>query len=50
MITTEWTPKVTRKSKDVGDVKTRFNRSAGFRRTFEDMIQIRIKMELGIRD
>lgn len=41
---------MTRQTKDVGDVKTRFNRSAEVRRTFEDRSNDWIKVNLGIRD
>ncbi len=38
------------KTKYVGEVRTRYNRSAEVRYTFEDRIEKRFKMDMGIKD
>jgi len=38
------------KTRYVGEVRTRFSRSAGARYTFEDRIEDRFKLDMGIRD
>ena len=41
---------VTIKTKDVGEVKTRYNRSVGYKWMSQDGIQKHIKQNLGIRE